>query len=263
MALTTQDNYFAAQALARQVKITKTSPRTTIAAVPFSLFDVAGVPAAGVLPGVNTASGVVPTDATQGCPLIDAFTGANTGYISGIEASNTVAGRIAIYDLVYKAGAYGVNSDVTLASQPSYAARVPDYKMAELWLEAATAFTGNQTIQINYLNEAGAAGDTGAIATATAPTLGRMYRMPLGGSDKGVSQVTRVRSSVHTVGTFNVLVMRKLWEGRIREVNGRVNEGLDFLRLRRIYDTSALFMVVYADSTSSGLPEVVLDIMDA
>lgn len=267
MAITTLDGLIAAQASAQRIRLYKSSARTTVANIPFSMFDVAGMPGAGTLAGANAANGVVPDDTVAGFPSINAFSGSNLGYALRIEASNTVASRIAIYDCLFKAGAYAFNADTTLASQPSYAARCtfhgsgsPDYKGTELWIETVTAFTGNQTVQINYLDQDGNAGDTGAIATAVAPTIGRMLRLPLAAGDTGVSQITRVRSSVSTVGTFNVLVMREIGEARIRVANDQIVQGYDLTGLQELFASSALFMVVTADSTSSGLPEIVVDV---
>jgi hypothetical protein len=64
---------------AQRVRQLKTATRTSVAAIPFSVFDLAGDPGAGTLAGTSTAVGVVPTDATAGAPLINAFTGANKG----------------------------------------------------------------------------------------------------------------------------------------------------------------------------------------
>ena len=263
MAITTRDGLIAAQAGAQRLRITKTTVRTAVVPIGFSVFDIAGSPGAGTLAGTDTAAGVVPTDATAGFPSIDAFGGGNTGYLSRIEASSTVQSRLAIYDLLWKAGAYNFNSDVTLAAQPSFAARVPggtDFRGTEVWLEAVTAFTGNQSIQINYLDQDGNAGDTGVIATGVAPIVGRMLKIGLASGDIGVQRIDRVRSSVATVGTFNVLVLRKLWEGRIRAANDQIVHGPDLTGLPQLYEDSALFLLVTPDVTNTGNPEVVIDI---
>jgi hypothetical protein len=42
-----------------------------------------------------------------------------------------------------------------------------------------------------------------------------MFRMPLQAGDRGVSRVDNVVGSVATVGTFNVLVMRRLARLRV------------------------------------------------
>ena len=264
MAITSRDQLIAAQITGQRVRIIKTAIRTVVSTFHFSVIDVVGTPT-GVLAGTNTAAGLVPDDSTAGVPVINAFTGANKGYLSRVECNSSAASRVAIYDMLFKAGAYAFNSSVTLASQPSYSTRVPggtDYKGTELWLETVTAFTGNQTIQVTYQNHLNAAGDTGTIATGVAPTVGRMLRLPLATGDLGVQRVNSVVATNASAGTFNVLVMRKLWEGRIRVNNDSITHGPDLTGLPEMYADSALVLVVTGDSTSSGLIDLVADVIN-
>lgn len=261
MPLTSLNSYI--NAVKQQPRWLKTGARTTIAAIPFTLFDIAGSPGAGALAIGNTANGVVPDDSVAGYPVIDAIAG--VGYLTRVEFGWNVPGRFAVYDRLFAAGAYAFNADITLASQPSFAARVPvaNYKGLELWCEAVTAFTGSPSFQINYLDQDGNAGDTGVIGSGAALILGRMFRMPLAAGDSGVSRIDRVRGTVASGGTFNVLVMRRLWEGRVKIANdGDIH---DLLRTGapRVYPTSALYVVITPDSTASGLPEITMEIADA
>jgi hypothetical protein len=261
MAITTLDGWIAS--VKQILTFYKTASRTSVANIPFSVFDQTGNPGAGTIAIGNTANGVVPTDATAGYPVINAFSGANKGYLSRVNFFNSVASNLMLYDCVFSAGAYVFNADVTLASQPSFSARVPDgtdYKGLELWIEAATAFTGNQTVQINYLDQDGNAGDTGAIATGVAPILGRMLRIPLAAGDTGIQQITRVRSSVSTVGTFNVHIMRPLWMNRVIAANYGGNDDFTKTGLPELFADSALRLVVVADSTATGLPNLNIEI---
>ncbi len=259
MAIITLDGLIASAK--RKALFTKAS-RTSVAYIPFSIFDQAGNPGAGTLAVGNTANGIVPTDAIAGYPGLP--TAAAILYINRILAKCSVVCDINLYDTVFSCGAYTYNADVTLASQPSYASRLPstDYNGLEMWLEAVTAFTGSQTIQINYLDQGGAAGDTGAIATGVAPIIGRMYLLPFAAGDSGVQQITRVRSSISTVGTFNVHVLRWLWGCRINAAYQQVSESLLRTGLAQIYDTSALRLVITADSTATGVVAVKLETAD-
>lgn len=265
MAITTRDGLIAAQAAAQHVRHFKTALRTTVANFWFSLFDIAGDPGAGTLAGSSTAAGVVPTDATAGCPVLNAFTGANTGYLSRVEFSNTVACRMALYDMVWKGGAYAFNAAQALSAQPSYSARMPggDYTGTEIWIEAVTAFTGIPSFAITYTDQDGNAGAlTGTQSAGVALTVGRMMKMPFAAGDDGVQKIENVTATVATVGTFNVLVMRKLWEGRIRVANDQVVHGPDLVGLPQLFTDSALVLLVNADGTSSGLPECVFDVIN-
>lgn len=263
MAITTVDGLVSS--LKQTVAFNKTASRTTVASTPFSVFDLAGTPGAGSLSVGNTANGIVPTDLTTGAPTIDAFSGSNIGYISKVDFSNTVASRLIVYDRLFSAGTYAFNANTALTAQPSYASRLPNtnYKGLELWLEAVTAFTGNLSIAVTYTNQDGlTARTTGTIATGTAPTVGRMIRLNLQSGDTGIQKIESVVATVSTVGTFNIHVMRKLWSGRVKFANdGDVHE-FTKTNLPQVYSDCSLFYVVNADSTSTGLPTIDIDIVN-
>lgn len=262
MAITTLDGYIAAAS--QQVSYLKTASRTSVAGIPFSVFDQVGNPGAGTLAMANTANGVVPTDAIAGYPLINAFGG--TGYLGGVQFGSSVACRMVLMDCLFSAGAYAFNANTTLASQPSFSGRVPggtDYNNTELWIEAVTAFTGNQSIAVTYTNQAGtAARTTGTVATGVAPIVGRMLQLPLQAGDTGLQKVEGVVGSVATVGTFNVHVMRRLWMGRVRIAND--GDAHDFLKtgMPIVFADSALRLIIMPDSTATGIPELALEIVD-
>lgn len=266
MAITTRDLHTAAVAGGQEVQWGKTVSRTAVAAAWFGVFDLAGNPGAGVLAGANTANGVVPTDLTAGMPPIDAFTGANLGYINAVDFGSTVACRIRLYDLLFKAGAYAFNANTALTSQPSYSSRVPggtDFKGLQIWIEAVTAFTGNQSIAVTYTNQDGTAGrSTGTIATGVAPIVGRMLQLPLQAGDSGVQKIESVVSTVATIGTFNVLVMKRLWSGRCRLANDGDTHGPDKTSLMDVYATSALYPIISPDSTATGIPELQIAVIN-
>ena len=92
MAISTFDGFIAS---AKQyLSMMKTASRTTVATGWFSLFDLAGNPGAGVLAGTSTAAGVVPTDATAGCPIINAFGASAVGYLAQVDFGGSVAARL-------------------------------------------------------------------------------------------------------------------------------------------------------------------------
>ena len=258
MAIASFDQAIAA---AKQyLSVAKTAVRPSIAASWFSVFDLAGNPGAGVLAGTSTAAGVVPTDATAGCPTIDAFGASALGYLWQLEYGSSVACRLKLFDMVFKAGAYAFNAAQALTGQPSYASRMPggSYSDTQIWIEAVTAFTGNLTVTITYTNQSGVTGRTATLAAGTALTVGRLMQVPLQAGDTGVQAITNVAGTVATAGTFNVLVLRPLWSGRCRTANdGDVH---DFTKtgMPQVFADSALFLAVAADSTSTGIPEIEL-----
>lgn len=263
MAITSLDGYIGA---AKQlVPWMKNGARTTVANIWFSAFDIAGNPGAGTLAGSSTAAGVVPTATTGGFPGLTAFGGFASGYLGSVDYGSSVACRLALFDCLFKAGAYSFNAAVTLSAQPSFLARTPDGagNGCQIWLENVTPFTGNQTIAIQYTNQAGLAGQTTpTVATGVAPTAGRMLQMPLAAGDGGVQKIEKVTSTIATVGTFNVLVLRPLWSGRVFAANAGDTHGIDKVGLPLLYATSALFVAIAADSTALGIPELALEVIN-
>jgi hypothetical protein len=253
MAITTVDGYVASAK--QRVTWMKTGTRTLVGALPYTTFDIAGNPSGGVLNVGNTANGLVHTSATAGYSPIASFAG-QTGYLSKVEFGSSVPCCFDLYDRLFVAGAYAYNADITLTAQPSYSGRIvnSNYGGTQLWIEAVTAFTGVCNVNIDYLDQGGQAGNTGVIATVALP-IGRCFQIPLAAGDSGVSQIVRIRGTIATVGTFNVMVLRPLWFGRVISANG--GDVHDFLKtgLPQIFDTSALYVLLYADSTAVGLPD--------
>jgi hypothetical protein len=217
-------------------------------------FAFSTIPPGGTLAGTSTTAGVVPTDATTGCPPINNFPGGVTGYLGAVAVSPTFnvqgGGRVRISDMLWKAGAYAFNANVTLASQPSYSGRIPngDYKGTELWIDTTTAFVGTPTITITYTNQDGVTGQsTGAVVMPAAFPVNRMYQMPLQAGDTGVQKVESVVCTVATGGAFNVMVLRPLWMGRIAHGGNEEFQGPDKTDLPIVFDSSALLFQSAAD----------------
>lgn len=238
----------------------KTASRTSVANMPFSVFDLVGNPGAGTLNVGNTANGIVPDSSIAGYPIIAPIT--SKLYLNRIAARSTIACWIDLYDCMFSCGAYTYNADVTLDSQPLFANKTPnntDYNGLELWLEAVTAFTGNQSIQFLYVDQDGNNSDTGLIATGVAPTIGRMDRMPLASGDGGIKKIRKVTSTVSSAGTFNVHIMRWLWGCRVNWVNQGVTDNLVKVGLNRIFENSALRLIITPDGTITGAPSVQIE----
>ena len=265
MAITTLDGFIASAK--QRIPICKTAGRTTVANGWFSMFDLAGLPGAGTLAGSSTSAGVVPDDTVAGYPSINAFGGGATGYLARFEYGNTVSGRIDIFDRVWVGGADAFNATQTLSAQPSYSARMPggsDYTGTEIWIEAVTAFTGNLSVAVTYTNQSGTTGHTtGTFATGNALTVGRCMQLPFQAGDCGVQKIETVTGTVATVGTFNVMVLRRLGSARVKIAND--GDVQDMLRcgLPQVFATSALYALVCPDSTAIGVPDLNLLIANA
>lgn len=269
MAITTLDQLIAASR--QQVRIIKTASATTVAALPFTTLDLAGYPGAGSLAVGNTANGVVPTDATAGFPLINAFGGSATGYLQAVDFGSSVAGRLTLYDRLFHAGSYALTptGTTTLSAQPSYASRVPsgtDFTNTELFLEINTAVAASAvTVAVTYTNESGVAGrSTGASASLASLTTRRLVPMPLQAGDSGVQKIESVvvGGTAAATGNLNVVVARRLWSNRVQIANGGGLDAFDAVGLPVVFADSAFWLVVEADSTGSGVPEVVATVIN-
>lgn len=265
------DNYWASQKQA--IHYAKTAARTTIAQGWYSLFDLAGEPGAGTLAVGNTANGIVPTDSLAGAPSINAFNASAIGRLTRLSFTNSVPCRMRVFERVFSCGAYAFNANTALTSQPSFASRVNlrnpvtdtdanDYKNLQLWAEMVTAATGNQAVNVTYTDQDGNAGaTTGAVGIGAAPTLGRCWQLPLAAGDSGLQQITNVQGTVATVGTFNVHVLRRLGPTLRVPVAGAADV-LDIFKTGgpQLFDVSSLYVLLAADSTSSGLPDIEIEV---
>lgn len=268
MAISSLDEYIAA---GRQVHtIRKIGTRTTVAATWFSMFDIAGEPGVGILPGSEQTSGIIPTGAIAGFPNLVNFPVGAKGYLSRVDFSNTVAGRLRIVDVLWKGGAYPHNAAITLFSQPDISNRLPQlngiplWNETEIWIETAVAATGNQTWSIAYTNQADVTGrQTGVVGIGAAPTIGRMWKMPFAAGDVGVKKIESVTGGTGSAGSANVLIIRSLWNGRVFFSNDGNIHGLDRTGMVEVFQSSALLFMLSPDSTSSGMPEIQLEICSA
>jgi hypothetical protein len=276
MAIISLDNYIASAK--QRVRICKTVSRTVVATIPFSVFDIAGTPGAGVLAGTNTINGgIVPTDTTAGCPVIDFTSGIS--YLSKVEFGNSVACRLSLFDMIVKMGAMAYNSGTTtptVDTQPTITQRCPDYPGSgnvfgarnEIWVEIVTAMTSatGWQVQVTYKNQAGTSGRTTVISAAQAAaalTVGKMFQLALQAGDTGVQRIESVivTTGAATAGTFNILILRPVYTG-MRCMVANDGDIHDMLKtgLPIIYNDSALVMVVQADGTASGIPELAFEI---
>ena len=260
MPIASLNDYIAAAK--QNVSWTKTGALTTVATVPFSPFAVAGGPGAGTLAAGNTANGLVPTSATAGYPVLNAFGVGATGYVTRIRYASSVACRIMLFDRVFTAGAYAFNANTNLASQPSFSARLPggSFRDLEFWCEQVTVATGIQSVTLGYEDEDAVARTTPTQSQGTAGIVGRCWQIPTTAGATGISKLTNVTGSVATVGTFNVNILRRLAEVRVASAGGGGVLDLTQTGMPEVFASSALYCMVACDSTSLGLPDLTIEI---
>ena len=92
-----------------------------------------------------------------------------------------------------------------------------------------------------------------------------MFQLALQSGDTGIQKIESVivtkGGTAMTAGAFNVLVMRRLVGGRIKIANDTHSLGLTDSGMPEIFQTSALYLIIIPDSTSTGVPEVFLDVI--
>jgi hypothetical protein len=261
MAITTLDGYIAAPK--QTVAITRNSAIAAVLYTRTSGYNLAGNPGAGVLAGTSTTAGVLVTSNTAGFPRI-LDRGAVKYYLTKVSSVNTIATNVIVQDLLYKAGGYTFNANVTLSAQPSIAGRVPDgtdFTGVSLYFECVTAFTGIPTITVTYTNQDGVAGrTTGATSLTIAPVVGKVIPLPLQSGDSGIQRINSVVATVATAGTFNLQLVRDLFITRLPVPNYSSTDGLDKTGMVEVFQTSALNVVVQPDLASTGVQSTFLEI---
>lgn len=258
------------------VTISKTGAVTTVAGGPATTFVAAGFPGAGSTPG-NTTNGVVPTDATTGFPVIQAFSGSNIGRLSRVVARSSVAQVLTLYDVLFWAGPTTIptsgTTTVALTSRPSFTSRLPflsdgatrDYSQTQLWAWASTAWSNHaHTLAFDYTDQGGAT----AVGTGNQSTqniiVNRLLRLPWAAGDYGTRDLEgyRVNGIASATGAVVAMVLRRLWSGRCLANYQETIHGPDLTGLPQVFDNSALMLVGTPDSTSTGICSVDLEIAE-
>jgi hypothetical protein len=266
MAITSWDGWVAAPK--QRVIIQKTASITAAGAQWTSIWHLAGSPGPGTLAVGNTTSGVVPTDATAGFPVVNAFQagGGILGYVGSAKYRSSVPGSAILHDRLFHAGAFAFNFNGSLTGQPSFASRLPggnDYTGTELWLEAVTAFIGNLSIAVTYTNQDGVTGrSTGTVALGFAPIVARLSQLPLQAGDTGIQRIDSIVATGATAGTFNLFIARPLAEFDIRVANAQDTQGIDIVGMPVVTADACLSLMVAPDGIATGTPRVVFNIVN-
>lgn len=264
MAITTGDGYIAA---AKQITpYTKTASVTTIANTRYTVFAAAGNPTAGTLAG-STNPGALLTDATGGMPLLNAFAGGATGYLTRVAYANTVATRMELWDKIFAVNvSLTTLATTTMSSNPSITGRIPngtEYSSVRLFVEITTTVSATATtVQVTYLDQSATSRAATATSSLSGFVAGRWVEIPLVAGSTGVSGIVSVTvgGTVATAGAVNVIIVRPLWTNRVTVANSGGVDGIDRTGMPVVFDTSALVLTTVADSTSSGIPDLNIEI---
>jgi hypothetical protein len=274
MAITTGDGYIAA---AKQVvPWTKTAAVTTVNTTRYTTRGAAGNPGAGTLAFGSAVPGQVLTDATasSGFPTINAFGGAATGYLSRVQWNNSVVGRIELWDMLYSvnipSSASGFTSlqTLTVTNPASYLGRCPDGlgNGLRIFVEVTTNMSASATtVTCTYSNSAAspATGRTTASSGSMSGFVaGRWVELALQAGDSGVSKLESIiiGGATNAAGVANVIIARRLWGSGTRVANSGSYDGIDMTGMPIVYESTALCVTTVADSTSSGLVDLDIEI---
>lgn len=274
MAITSGDGYIAS---AKQIiPYVKTPALTTVATSRHTLRGVAGNPGAGTLAFGSAVPGQVLTDATasSGFPTINAFGASATGYLTRVNYSNSVVGRLELWDMLYSvniptgASGFGTLQTLTVTAPASYLSRCPDGAGAGLrmFVEITTTMSATATtVGATYTNSAGTTGRT-AVTTGSLSglTATRWIELFLQAGDSGIQKLETIviGGATNAAGVANVVICRPLWSNSVRVANaaGIGADDLSRTGMPIVYDTSALVLTTVADSTSSGVPDLNIEI---
>jgi hypothetical protein len=273
MAITNFDQYIGA--VKQHIQISKSGAVTTTAGNWATTLAAAGFPGAGAAPS-NTTTGVVPTDATTGFPVIQNFQGGNRGYLSRVEAFSPVNQTLALFDVIFWAGPTTIptsgTTTVTLGTQPSFTGRLPfrsdgstpAYEEVEMWVWLSTAGSNHaHTFQMSYKDQ----DDNGAESSATVSTqniaINRVLRVPWNSGDYGARLMNGYLSNGigSATGAVTAMFLRRLWTGRV-EANTQKTWGPDMTGMAQVFDTSALMLMGLPESTSTSTPNVLIEIAE-
>jgi hypothetical protein len=273
MAITNFDQYIGA--VKQHIQISKSGAVTTTAGNWATTFAAAGFPGAGASPA-NTTTGLVPTDAVTGFPVIQAFNGSNLGYLSRVEAFSPVNQTLALFDVIFWAGPTTIptsgTTTVTLGTQPSFSGRLPfrsdgstpAWEEVEMWVWLSTAGSAHaHTFQMSYRDQDNNTAESSATVSTNGIAVNRLLRVPWNAGDYGAQLMNGylVNGIGSATGAVTAMFLRRLWTGRVAANTLQVF-GPDLTGMPRVFDTSALMLLGLPESTSTSTPNVLIEIAE-
>jgi len=260
MSISTLEDY--AAALKQRVQFTKVTVSAGGGFVNSTSKGSTGLPP--VFSAVaNATTGVVPVAGDTGFPSLQPWSG--DGHITSVEYTNMLAAvRGFVYDRLFHAGPIPMGATTTLGSQPSYSGRVPggtDYKGLQIWLEGHSV-SGTPTITVTYTDQDGNPGHSTPSVAFGANQLQNyvLYNMPLASGDTGVQVIESVIVSGGTSGTFNVVVMRRLFNMYPQLAATPRVQPLEELGMPIVYTTSAIAVATYSSTGNTGTLDISIEV---
>jgi hypothetical protein len=272
MAILSFDDYLASYK--QTVQFDKTAALTTVAGQWSTLKALAGFPAAAPYSPSDITTGLVPVAGQTGFPVILPIPTGTQAYLSRVEAFNTVVGQLALFDLLFWAGATTIptsgSTTITLSSQPSFDARLPkaadgvtpDWGSVSIMAWPLTAWSNHaHSLSVNYQDSNNVGSATPNFSTQNR-ALGRILPIFFNAGNFGCRRINSytLNGATSATGSVVVAVVRKLWQANTPSINQMLTWGPDLTGMPEIFPESALFLAGQPTSTSSGLPQVTFEI---
>lgn len=257
MTIDTLDKVVAALSVGNMKKdVFKPSMTSKGAGLWQSLWMDAGFPiAAATPPAYNAGSGYIPTNATDGALK---FTNSLITYLLQASLSNTVVGKLILYDRLWHCSGMVTNVIQTLSiTTPGNVNRGDVNGVGvEAWCEiyGAPGATGaNWTL--TYTNTASQSHTSVYAHPASAEAVGQMMPFTLQAGDLGVISPTSVAFSASsgTAGSIGITLLRRLAEIPFPIVNTGTFMDFAALGMPKIEDNACLAMMLLCSAATSGI----------
>lgn len=235
-------------------------------------FSAAGYPAPGTDSPGSTTVGIKPVAGNVGYPPMVGFPPPGGGgeylpYIANVTFTNagaTATGptlRAKLVAIVARLGTYNFNANTNLTTPLTFDVGQDNHPDYEIWVQFVTAVTG--TILVEVFADSGNAYFSDSF---TAPAAGTMWRLGEGALSQIATDITNVTGSGASAGTFNIIVLRRLWQGVAGPLNAvpyQAFEGIDVHVGLGHYlpPPGALAMMVSSTATGAQNPEMVIDVV--
>jgi hypothetical protein len=268
--LQTYDDVIAALAAGRgEPQHFQKSSVTTVAAQRFSLWPAGGMPAAGVfqtaLTGARQLVNATGAPITGAIPFADPAAGNIKHLLSFGIGSSVAAGVFLLYDRLAE---YPLNGTVTSGTFSSITIPARDANGAAagagcmMFCENAVATTlAAVNLTVNYLDQDGGAGTTGAQAIIAGAQYSIPHQtqgmfLPLAVGDTGVRRITDyVLSATALSASINLVICRPLAWLPMNLANGYAERDtiIQIASLPKLYAGTCLALNLAAATTSSGV----------
>jgi hypothetical protein len=181
-----------------------------------------------------------------------------------------------LFDVLFWAGPTTIptsgTTTVTLAGQPDFSGRLPKradgttprWEEVEAWVWLTTAGSSHaHTFQLSYRDQDNNPAESSATVSTNNIAINRVLRIPWNSGDYGAQLMNGylVNGVASAAGAVTAMFLRRLWTGRV-EANTHKVFGPDLTGMPQLFDTSALMLLGLPESTSTGIPHVLIEIAE-